>query len=112
MSEADSMPARLKRLPVRLRIAHLAALLRHERQTIARTLSYPSPPAAGGGGRDRRETAARNEATVDAALCRRLSRRYRSSDYGAAWRVFAADDALLAQGRTAGLRPPVVEDHQ
>jgi hypothetical protein len=50
MSEADSMPARLKRLPVRLRIAHLAALLRHERQTIARTLSYPSPREAAGRG--------------------------------------------------------------
>jgi uncharacterized protein YdaU (DUF1376 family) len=45
-----------------------------------------------------RAKAARDEATVDAALCRRLSRRYRSSDHGAAWRLPAADDALLAQG--------------
>jgi hypothetical protein len=41
--EGDVMLARLKRLPVRLRIAHLAALLRH-----ARALSYPSPREAAG----------------------------------------------------------------
>lgn len=35
---AEAMLARLKRLPPRLRIAHLAALLRHERRC-----SYPSP---------------------------------------------------------------------
>src|SRR3984885_7468176 len=56
--------------------------------------------------------AAPDEATVDAALCRRLSRGYRSSDHGAAWRVSASHDALLAQGRIAGLRPPAVEDHE
>jgi hypothetical protein len=43
---ADSMLARLKRLPLRLRLAHLAALLRHERQAITRTCSYPSPRGA------------------------------------------------------------------
>jgi hypothetical protein len=42
MSEArDSTLARLRPLPMRLRIAHLAALLRHER--AARAVSYPSP---------------------------------------------------------------------
>ncbi len=40
---ADPMLARLNRLPPRLRIAHLAALIRHERQAIARAQSYPSP---------------------------------------------------------------------
>ena len=45
---ADPMLARLKRLPMRLRIAHLAALLRHERQAIAQARSYPSPRAAVG----------------------------------------------------------------
>ena len=38
--ENDVMLARLKRLPVRLRIAHLAALLRHER---AQARAHPSP---------------------------------------------------------------------
>jgi hypothetical protein len=40
------MLVRLRRLPVRLRIAHLAALLRYEREAIARerSLSYPSLP--------------------------------------------------------------------
>jgi hypothetical protein len=41
--ETDPLLARLRRLPVRLRIAHLAALLRHERQAIVCDLSYPSP---------------------------------------------------------------------
>ena len=36
--EADSRLVRLKRLPPRLRVAHLAALLR-----CGRALSYPSP---------------------------------------------------------------------
>jgi hypothetical protein len=40
--QGDVMLARLKRLPVRLRIAHLAALLRWERQANARALSDPS----------------------------------------------------------------------
>jgi hypothetical protein len=45
MSAADVMLARLKRLPPRLRIAHLAALLRWERQANAHeyACSYPSP---------------------------------------------------------------------
>jgi hypothetical protein len=42
-ASVDPMLLRLKRLPVRLRIAHLAALLRHERQAIVCNLSYPSP---------------------------------------------------------------------
>jgi hypothetical protein len=41
--QGDVMLARLKRLPMRLRIAHLAALLRWERQENARALSNPSP---------------------------------------------------------------------
>jgi hypothetical protein len=45
--EACSMLARLRRLPVRLRIAHLAALLRVERAAKARScpdiLLYPRP---------------------------------------------------------------------
>ena len=45
MSEAsDSISARLKRLPPRLRIAHLAALLRCGRLIVCDgSLSYPSP---------------------------------------------------------------------
>jgi hypothetical protein len=46
--ETDPVLARLKRLPLRLRVAHLAALLRHERQAMARAHSYPSPRAAVG----------------------------------------------------------------
>ena len=46
--KTDPMLARLKRLPPRLRLAHLAALLRHERQAITRTCSYPSPRGAVG----------------------------------------------------------------
>jgi hypothetical protein len=34
-AEADPMLSRLKRLPARLRIAHVAALLRHERNAVA-----------------------------------------------------------------------------
>ena len=44
----DPMLARLEVLPSRLRVAHLAALLRHERQAIAQAHSYPSPRAAVG----------------------------------------------------------------
>ena len=44
----DPVLARLKRLPLRLRLAHLAALLRHERQAITRIRSYPSPRGAVG----------------------------------------------------------------
>ena len=42
---ADPMLARLRPLPVRLRIAHLAALVRWERAANARerSPSYPSP---------------------------------------------------------------------
>jgi hypothetical protein len=40
--EVDPTLARLKRLPPRLRVAHLAALLRHERQAITPALSYSS----------------------------------------------------------------------
>jgi hypothetical protein len=42
--ETDSMLTRLKRLPVRLRIAHLAALIRCGRVIVREgSLSYPSP---------------------------------------------------------------------
>jgi hypothetical protein len=37
--EAEYMLARMKRLPVRLRIAHLVALLRREREVRARERS-------------------------------------------------------------------------
>jgi hypothetical protein len=51
MSEADSMPARLKRLPVRLRIAHVAALMRCGKLIIREgSLSYPFPRVAVGRG--------------------------------------------------------------
>jgi hypothetical protein len=43
--EADPMLVRLKRLPVRLRLAHLAALLRHARQP-----NNPAPAASRGEG--------------------------------------------------------------
>lgn len=43
MSEDDSRLARLKRLPPRLRVAHLAALLRCGRLIVCEgRLSYPS----------------------------------------------------------------------
>jgi hypothetical protein len=47
---ADPMLSRLKRLPARLRIAHLAALLRYERRANERECrrSYPSPREAVG----------------------------------------------------------------
>ena len=55
-SEADPMLSRLKILPLRLRVAHLAALLRRERQAIAGARSYPSPcEAAGREGRSKAE---------------------------------------------------------
>jgi hypothetical protein len=41
MSEVDVVLARLRPLPLRLRIAHLAALLRHERRANVR--ADPSP---------------------------------------------------------------------
>jgi hypothetical protein len=42
--EADSMIARLKRLPLRLRLAHLAALIRCGRLIVRNgCLSYPPP---------------------------------------------------------------------
>jgi hypothetical protein len=44
--EVDPRLARLKRLPVRLRIVHLVALLRWER-----AVSSPSPAERGEGGR-------------------------------------------------------------
>jgi hypothetical protein len=40
---SDPMLGRLKRLPLRLRIAHLVALLRYERRATAPALSSPSP---------------------------------------------------------------------
>jgi hypothetical protein len=46
--ETDPILSRLNVLPSRLRIAHLAALLRHERQTTARARSCPSPREAAG----------------------------------------------------------------
>ena len=47
--ETDSMLGRLKRLPPRLRIAHLAALIRCGRVIVREgSLSYPSPRAAVG----------------------------------------------------------------
>ncbi len=42
-TNADPMLERLRPLPVRLRIAHLAALVRWERAKNARSLSYPTP---------------------------------------------------------------------
>ncbi len=42
MTSADPRLARLKPLPVRLRIAHLAALVRWERAKNARSLCYLS----------------------------------------------------------------------
>jgi hypothetical protein len=55
-SEADPMLSMLKVLPLRLRVAHLAALLRRERQAIACARSYPSPcEAAGREGRSEAE---------------------------------------------------------
>jgi hypothetical protein len=55
-SEADPMLSKLKILPLRLRVAHLAALLRRERQAIAGARSYPSPcEAAGREGRSEAE---------------------------------------------------------
>ena len=47
-SEADPMLSRLKILPLRLRVAHLAALLRRERQAIVGARSYPFPREAAG----------------------------------------------------------------
>jgi len=49
-AEADPTLARLKRLPVRLRLVHLAALLRWERKGNARerSLSCPSPAERAG----------------------------------------------------------------
>jgi hypothetical protein len=47
-SEADPMLSRLKILPLRLRIVHLAALLRRERQAIVGARSYPFPREAAG----------------------------------------------------------------
>jgi hypothetical protein len=44
MSEVDVVLARLRPLPLRLRIAHLAALLRHERR--ANVCACPSPREA------------------------------------------------------------------
>ena len=47
--ETDSMLGRLKRLPPRLRIAHLAALIRCGRVIVREgSLSYPSPREAVG----------------------------------------------------------------
>ena len=50
-AEADPKLARLRRLPPRLRVTHLAALLRVERAvtTGERFLSYPSPAERGEG---------------------------------------------------------------
>src|ERR1700722_16432652 len=55
---------------------------------------------------------ARHESSLDASLCRRLSRRHRPPDHDAARGVSAADDALLAQGRTARGRQAIVQDHK
>ena len=44
-TEIDPMLARLKRLPARHRVAHLAALLRHERRARTHAQLYPSPCA-------------------------------------------------------------------
>ena len=54
----------------------------------------------------------RDESSLDAALCRRLSRRHRSPHHGAARGLSPADDALLAQGRTARRRPATLQDRQ
>jgi hypothetical protein len=58
--ETDSMLARLKRLPLRLRVAHLAALIRCGKVIVREgSLSYPSPHererAAGREGRSEAE---------------------------------------------------------
>jgi hypothetical protein len=58
--ETDSMLGRLKRLPPRLRIAHLAALIRCGRVIVREgSLSYPSPRererVVGRGGRSEAE---------------------------------------------------------
>ena len=54
MSEDDLRLARLKRLPPRLRVAHLAALLRWERAANAAFVPPPSQRAARVAGAQRR----------------------------------------------------------
>jgi hypothetical protein len=49
-TSADPMLERLRRLPVRLRIAHLAALVRFERTKNAGAYQSPARKAGGGKG--------------------------------------------------------------
>src|ERR1700753_3876478 len=80
---------------------------------MVRSAATSSPCCCASNGRRAPPTkTAPHESSLDAALCRRLSRRHRPPDHGAARGVSAADDALLAQGRTARRRQAIVQDHK
>src|ERR1700722_14243063 len=80
---------------------------------MVRSAAPNSPRSCATNGRRAPPTkTARHESTLDASLCRRLSRRHRPPDHHAARGVSAPDDALLAQGRTARRRQAIVQDHK